>query len=181
MGLRCATPSVQESRRCRRSLPNVVRIRWWARRKVAPHNPRPAGLELQSGPGMAGHRHRGQIGGGLTQRFATRWLIECRPRLDYAVRIQGQPGQDAVQLLVCRGEHVLREGLAWFQGLRRAVTPVRAEAYGADLQSKGVAADKTRDAVPLPRPHETPADLSLARTLQKTGLQLRGVELVAAP
>jgi len=73
------------------------------------------------------------------------------------------------------------ERLAWFQGLRRAVTPVRAELYAADLRSKGVAADKTWDVVPLPQPDETPADQSLARTLQKTGLQLRGVELVAAP
>ena len=72
------------------------------------------------------------------------------------------------------------ERLAWFQALRRAVTPVRAEVYAADLRSKGVAAEKTWDALPLPHPDETPADQSLARMLQRTGLQLRGVELVAA-
>jgi hypothetical protein len=68
-----------------------------------------------------------------------------------------------------------------FQALRRAVTPVRAELYAADLRTKGVAAEKTWDVLPLPHPDETPADQSLARTLQRTGLQLRGVDLVAAP
>jgi len=46
---------------------------------------------------------------------------------------------------------------------------------------RDVAAEKTGDAVPVPQPDETPADQSLARTLQKTGLQFRGVELIAAP
>jgi WD40 repeat protein len=71
--------------------------------------------------------------------------------------------------------------LAWFQTLRRVVTPVRAEVYAADLRSKGVAAERTWDVVPLPQPDETRADQSLARILEKTGLQFRGVDLVASP
>jgi len=61
------------------------------------------------------------------------------------------------------------------------VTPVRAEAYSADLLWKGVSAEKTWDFVPLPQPDEAPPEQSLARMLQRTGLELRGVELVALP
>src|SRR5262249_39491469 len=56
-------------------------------------------------------RHRGQIGRGLAQRFATRWLIESWPALDHAARIEGGLSQHALQLLVRRGEHVLCERL----------------------------------------------------------------------
>jgi tRNA A-37 threonylcarbamoyl transferase component Bud32/WD40 repeat protein len=73
------------------------------------------------------------------------------------------------------------ERLAWFQALNRAVTPVRAELYTPDLRLKSVAAEKTWDTRPVPQPDETPAAESLARTLQKTGLAFRGVEVVAAP
>jgi serine/threonine protein kinase/WD40 repeat protein len=73
------------------------------------------------------------------------------------------------------------ERLAWFQALNRAVTPVRAELYTPDLRLKSVAAQTTWDTVPVPQPDETPAAASLARTLQRTGLEFRGVELVAAP
>jgi tRNA A-37 threonylcarbamoyl transferase component Bud32 len=73
------------------------------------------------------------------------------------------------------------ERLAWFQGLRRVVTPVRAEAYSADLTWKGVSAETTFDYVPLPKPDEAPPEQSLARILKRTGLEFRGVELVASP
>jgi WD40 repeat protein len=73
------------------------------------------------------------------------------------------------------------ERLAWFQALNRAVTPVRAELYTPDLRLKSVAAERTWDTVPVPQPDETPAAESLARTLRRTGLEFRGVELVAAP
>jgi tRNA A-37 threonylcarbamoyl transferase component Bud32/WD40 repeat protein len=73
------------------------------------------------------------------------------------------------------------ERLAWFQALNRAVTPVRAELYTPDLRLKSVAAATTWDTRPVPQPEETPAAESLARTLQRTGLELRGVELVASP
>jgi tRNA A-37 threonylcarbamoyl transferase component Bud32/WD40 repeat protein len=73
------------------------------------------------------------------------------------------------------------ERLAWFQALNRAVTPVLAELYTPDLRLKSVAAEKTWDTRPVPQPDETPAAESLARTLRRTGLEFRGVELVAAP
>jgi WD40 repeat protein len=73
------------------------------------------------------------------------------------------------------------ERLAWFQALSRVVTPVRVEQYFPDLRMKGVAGDTTWDVRPLPQPDETPAAESLARTLHRTGLEFRGVELVAAP
>jgi hypothetical protein len=73
------------------------------------------------------------------------------------------------------------ERLAWFQALNRAVTPALAELYSPDLRLKSVAAEKTWDTRPVPQPDETPAAESLARTLRRTGLEFRGVELVAAP
>jgi WD40 repeat protein len=73
------------------------------------------------------------------------------------------------------------ERLAWFQALSRVVTPVRVEQYFPDLRTKGVAGDTTWDLRPLPQPDETPPAESLARTLRRTGLEFRGVELVAAP
>ncbi|HET6984517.1 MAG TPA: serine/threonine-protein kinase, partial [Myxococcaceae bacterium] len=73
------------------------------------------------------------------------------------------------------------ERLAWFQALSRVVTPVRVEQYFPDLRMKGVAGDTTWDLRPLPQPDETPPAESLARTLRRTGLEFRGVELVAAP
>jgi serine/threonine protein kinase/WD40 repeat protein len=73
------------------------------------------------------------------------------------------------------------ERIAWFHVLRRVVTPVRVEQYYPDLRMKGVAAETTWDLRPLPQPDETPAAESLARTLRRTGLELRGVDLVPAP
>jgi WD40 repeat protein len=73
------------------------------------------------------------------------------------------------------------ERLAWFQTLNRAVTPVLAELYTPDLLLKSVAAPTTWDTRPVPQPDETPAAESLARTLQRTGLEFRGVDVVAAP
>jgi serine/threonine protein kinase len=73
------------------------------------------------------------------------------------------------------------ERLAWFQTLSRVVTPVLVELYAPDLRTKGVAAETTWDFRPVPQPDETPAAESLVRTLQRTGLEFRGVELVAAP
>jgi WD40 repeat protein len=73
------------------------------------------------------------------------------------------------------------ERLAWFQALNRAVTPVRAELYTPDLRIKSVVAQTTWDIRPVPQPDETPAAESLARTLQRTGLEFRGVDVVAAP
>jgi len=73
------------------------------------------------------------------------------------------------------------ERLAWFGALNRAVTPVRAELYTPDLRLKSVAAQTTWDTRPVPQPDETPAAESLARTLQRTGLEFRGVDVVAAP
>ncbi|MGO9829207.1 MAG: hypothetical protein ACLPJH_03635 [Myxococcaceae bacterium] len=73
------------------------------------------------------------------------------------------------------------ERLGWFQALNRAVTPVLAELYSPDLRVKSVAAETTWDVRPVPQPDETPAAQSLARTLERTGLAFRGVEVVAAP
>jgi WD40 repeat protein len=73
------------------------------------------------------------------------------------------------------------ERLARFSGLSRAVTPVVAELYSPDLRVKAVSALTTWEIRPVPSPDETPAAESLARTLRKTGLEFRGVELVAAP
>jgi len=73
------------------------------------------------------------------------------------------------------------ERLAWFGALNRAVTPVRAELYTPDLRVKSVVAQTTWDVRPVPQPDETPAAESLARTLRRTGLEFRGVDVVAAP
>jgi hypothetical protein len=73
------------------------------------------------------------------------------------------------------------ERIAWFHALRRVVTPVQLEQYYPNLRMKGVAAERTWDLRPLPQPDETPAAESLARTLRRTGLELRGVDLVPAP
>ena len=73
------------------------------------------------------------------------------------------------------------ERLAWFQTLNRAVTPVRAELYTPDLRVKSVVAQTTWDIRPVPQPDETPAAESLATTLRRTGLEFRGVDVVAAP
>jgi len=73
------------------------------------------------------------------------------------------------------------ERLAWFQTLNRAVTPVLAELYTPDLRIKSVVAQTTWDTRPVPQPDETRAAEILARTLRRTGLELRGVEVVAAP
>jgi serine/threonine protein kinase len=72
------------------------------------------------------------------------------------------------------------ERIGWFQALRRVVTPILAELYAPDLRTKGVVAEKTWDTVPLPQPQDGPADRTLARILEKTGMEFRGVELVAA-
>src|SRR5262249_38413349 len=105
---------------------------------------------------------------------------------DLVQDVQWSP--DGRALLLSYGLHAtevleLRTGerLAWCQALRRVVTPVHAEAYHADLLSKGVAAEKTYDYVPLPQPDEVPPEQSLARILQRTGLEFQGVELVASP
>ncbi len=73
------------------------------------------------------------------------------------------------------------ERLAWFQGLSRVVTPVLAERYYPDLRMKGVVSETTWDFRSLPRPDDTAAAESLALTLRRTGLEFRGVDLVAAP
>ena len=73
------------------------------------------------------------------------------------------------------------ERQGWFPGLNRAVTPVLAELYSPDLKVKAVSTQTTWELRPVPPPDETPAAESLARTLRKTGLELRGVDFVAAP
>ena len=73
------------------------------------------------------------------------------------------------------------ERLAWFQVLSHLVTPVRVEQYHPDLQMKAVAGETTWDMRAVPQPDQRPAAESLAQTLQRTGLELRGAELVAAP
>jgi tRNA A-37 threonylcarbamoyl transferase component Bud32/WD40 repeat protein len=73
------------------------------------------------------------------------------------------------------------ERLAWFEELSRAVTPVEAEVYANDLSWKGVASATSWEMRPVPPPDGAPAEDSLKRVLQLTGLELQGVELVAAP
>ena len=73
------------------------------------------------------------------------------------------------------------ERLARFPGLSRAVTPVLAELYSPDLRVKAVSAQTTWEIRPVPPPDDRPAAESLAQTLRKTGLEFRGVDLVAAP
>ena len=72
------------------------------------------------------------------------------------------------------------ERLAWFQVPGRTVT-VAAELYSADLRVKAVTTQTSWEIRPVPQPDEETAAQSLARTLQRTGLAFRGVELVAAP
>lgn len=73
------------------------------------------------------------------------------------------------------------ERLAWFEALTRVVTPVAAEVYANDLRRKAVASMTHWDFRPVPPPDEEPAEHSLMRMLQRTGLVFRGVNLVAAP
>jgi len=73
------------------------------------------------------------------------------------------------------------ERLAWFEALSRVVTPVAGEFYANDLRLKAVGNLLYWDTRAVPQPDETPAAESLTRTLQRTGLEFRGVELVAAP
>ncbi len=73
------------------------------------------------------------------------------------------------------------ERLAWFEALSRAVTPVGAEVYANDLRRKAVASMTHWERRPVPPPDEESAARSFARTLQRTGLVFRGVDLVAAP
>src|SRR5262249_42150350 len=70
---------------------------------------------------------------------------------------------------------------ARFQPFARPVSQVDAEQYSSDLHIKAVVAGKTWAYRLVPPPDSTRADESLARTLQRTGLILRGVELIAAP
>jgi WD40 repeat protein len=73
------------------------------------------------------------------------------------------------------------ERVAWFPTFNRVVTPVRVEQYYPDVRTKGVAAETTWAMRQVPQADETPPAQSLARTLQRTGLELRGIELVPAP
>jgi hypothetical protein len=73
------------------------------------------------------------------------------------------------------------ERLAWFEAHSRVVTPAAAEIYSNDLRTKAVASMTHSEFRPVPQPAEEPAAQSLARTLQRTGLVFRGVQLVAAP
>jgi len=73
------------------------------------------------------------------------------------------------------------ERLAWFEALTRVVTPVGAEVYANDLQTKAVASATHWDTRPVPPPDEDPAEDNLAEMLRRTGLAFRGVDLVAAP
>jgi hypothetical protein len=105
---------------------------------------------------------------------------------DYVYEIFWSPDGRALSLV--HGYHATEvldvgtgERLAWFQTLNRAVTPVRAELYTPDLRWKSVAAETTWDTRPVPQPDETPAAEGLTQTLRRTGLEFRGVEVVAAP
>jgi len=73
------------------------------------------------------------------------------------------------------------ERLAWFEALSRTVTPIEAEVYSNDLRWKGVVGGTMWDFRPVPQPDDTPPEVGLAQTLERTGLELHGVELVAAP
>jgi hypothetical protein len=73
------------------------------------------------------------------------------------------------------------ERLAWFEAPSRVVTPVRAEIYANDLRTRWAVSATHWETRPVPPPDEEPAAQSLARTLQRTGLAFRGVQLVAAP
>ena len=105
---------------------------------------------------------------------------------DYVYEIFWSPDRRALSLL--HGYHATEvldvatgERLAWFQTLNRAVTPVRAELYTPDLRWKSVVGETTWDTRPVPQPDATPAAESLTRILRRTGLEFRGVEVVAAP
>jgi len=50
-----------------------------------------------------------------------------------------------------------------------------------DLRSKLVITETNWERRPLPQPVDEPPAVSLARVLAKTGLALKGVDLVAAP
>jgi len=130
----------------------------------------------------------------VTTRSTTLWDTESRRKIwsvandlpDKVSWIFWSP--DGRALSVVHGLHgteVLDTGtgerLAWFQALNRGVTPVRAELYTPDLRWKSVVTETTWDTRPVPQPDATSAAESLARTLQKTGLVLRGGEVVAAP
>lgn len=71
--------------------------------------------------------------------------------------------------------------LGWFELPSRIVTPVEAETYNNDLRQKAVVSGASWELRPVPAPDDAPAGESLAKTLQRSGLELRGVELVAAP
>jgi len=58
---------------------------------------------------------------------------------------------------------------------------VAAEIYSNDLRTKAVASMTHSEMRPMAQPDEEPAAQSLARTLRRTGLVFRGVQLVAAP
>lgn len=73
------------------------------------------------------------------------------------------------------------ERLAWFETQSRVVSPVEAELYANDLRKKAVVSAKSWEYRPVPEPDQESADESFARMLTRTGLQLRGVDLVAAP
>ncbi len=88
-----------------------------------------------------------------------------------------QPGFMGTELL----DAETGERLAWFGTLSRVVTPVSVEIYFNDLRTKMVASTTHSEFRPVAQPDEEAAAQSLARTLQRTGLVLRGVELVAAP
>jgi len=74
------------------------------------------------------------------------------------------------------GERLVRS-----QTFARPVSAVASWQYSSDLRIKAVVAQKTWAYRAVPPPDPTSADESVARTLERTGLVLRGVELVAAP
>src|SRR5262249_41763043 len=73
------------------------------------------------------------------------------------------------------------ERLAWFETLGPPVTPVRASIWQRDLRTQSVVSATGWEIRPVPPPDESPPDESLTRTLQRTGLAFRGVDLGAAP
>jgi WD40 repeat protein len=72
------------------------------------------------------------------------------------------------------------ERLARFRATKDFVSPARVWIQ-PDLGAQVVMTQTHWERRPLPQPDEEPAARSLARTLQRTGLAFRGVELVAAP
>jgi WD40 repeat protein len=73
------------------------------------------------------------------------------------------------------------ERLAWFETLGPPITPVMAAMYAPDLRVKAVASFTSWERRPVPQPDESVPEQSLARTMRRTGLAFRGVDLVAAP